>query len=542
MKVGRKAIWLSIALVVLLLASPAARSQMPIQAMRDKISQGVDYLVSLQQANGSWPYQKGAGQYIDVYNIGMTSLATLALSHTRLPKAMEPARKGLAFITQSPPEPKTYTAGLAEMLLFESGATQYNKLIGQYAWMLIMGQRREGVVEGAWFYYLPDWQENANPDKAPALPAGNQADHSNSQFGVLGIWYAQRAGFQVPQLTWQRVKRHYENTQLPDGGWTYDPANPTGSSPSLTPASAVSLFLADEALSSKKHNQCKMIPENPAVEKGMKLIGSKPLQGEGAYYWYALERLGIMTGRSEFGGQNWMELGARKLVNGDWGTDNGGTAPNCAFAVLFLARALEPVIFNKLKRQGDWNNDPYDLKHLTEFISEKYQYPKQWRIITMDASVEELLKVPILYVTGHEALQFTDGEKTKIKDYVNRGGTLFGMACCGMKPFDKSFRALVAELWPDGKLLPLPKDHMIYTSPHPLASRPALEGLALGAGQGRLAVVYCPTDLCCRWTIGGNDAKSVLEVGANIYLFTQSVGVKLGGVREGEAQDTAKQN
>ena len=48
-----------------------------------------------------------------------------------------------------------------------------------------------------------------------------------------------------------------------------------------------------------------------------------------------------MTGRSEFGGKNWMELGARELVKTGWGGEQ--TEPNTAFVMLFLARALEPA-------------------------------------------------------------------------------------------------------------------------------------------------------------------------------------------------------
>ena len=535
MKIGRKASFLCCTLMVLFLADSASRAQMPIAEMREKINRGVDYLVSLQKENGSWPYQRTTERY----DVGMSALATLALVHTRLPKANDPAHKGLSFVTQQSPEPKTYTSGLMEMLLFESGAAQYNKLINKYAWMLVMGQKREGPTEGAWFYFLPEWVENQKPDFVPPQ-AGNSADHSNTQFGVLGIWYAQRAGFQVPLKCWQRVKRHYELTQQADGGWAYQ-AEPGGaSSTSMTPASTVSLFLADEALTSKKHNQCKMTPENPAVEKGMKAVGEKPLGGT-AYAWYAYERLGIMTGRSEFSGQNWMELGARELVKEGWGVGGGDDESNSAFVVLFLARALEPVIINKLKHKGDWNDDPYDIKHLIEYTSEKFQYPKQWRVVTLDASVDELLKVPILYLSGHEALEFTDAEKAKLKEYVNRGGTLFGMACCAKKEFDRSFRALVAELWPEDKLSPLPKEHTIYTSPRPLAAKPALEALALAGGQGRLGVIYSPTDLCCRWHMGGPDAKAVLDVGANIYFYVSTTGVKRGGVREAQPLDTAKE-
>jgi len=302
----------------------------------------------------------------------------------------------------------------------------------------------------------------------------------------------------------------------------------------------VSLYLADEALAGyEKRHVCRMRPENPAVERGMKWVGDHKINWPAPYTWYAVERLGILTGRSEFGGHNWMEEGAKSLLTQDW-TKGRRSRVDAAFAVLFLARALEPIIINKLKRKGDWNNDAYDIKHLTEYISVKFQYPKQWRIVTLEASVEELLEVPILYMNGQEALEFSAEEKVKLKAYVDRGGTLFAMPCYGKKPFDRSFRALVAELWPENKLTPLPKNHYIYSNPRPLVAKPIILGMPLAASKGRLGVIYSPIDMCCRWHTGGKRAVSVFDVGANIYFYVAKEGVKLGGVREGYHIDTAK--
>ena len=526
---------------LLVLSGSPAHAELPVAQMHQAIDRGVDYLISQQQANGCWPFDidwvRGT-----TYDVGMTSLCTLALAHTRLPKAGAAVHKGLSYVTQHKPEPTTYTAGLIEMLLFENGAVQHKKLISRYALMTVLAQKRTGPQEGSWGYLLVDLQAASGRQGrggVPAPPRG-RSDHSNSQFGVLALWYAQRAGYQVPVRCWKRVKKHYEATQHADGGWGYEANAGQGqTTPSMTPASCVSLYLADEALTSREHKQCKMVPENPAVERGMAWIGQRGVRG-GPYTCYAIERLGILTGRSEFGGHNWMEEGARALIRGDWSGARGGERAGTAFAVLFLARALEPIIINKLKRKGDWNNDAYDIKHLTEFISVKFQYPKQWRIVTLDASVEELLKVPILYTNGHEALAFTDAEKTKLKEYVNRGGTIFAMACCARKEFDQSFRALVAELWPENRLTPLPKEHTIYTNPRPLGTKPELLGMALSKGQGRLGVIYSPHDMCCRWHMGGTRANPVFDVGANIYFYVAKVGVKLGGVREGYSLDTAK--
>jgi len=535
---------LLIAVLMLVPASPVG-ADLPVAEMRRAIDQGVDYLISEQQADGSWPYSVS---WVGPYNVGMTALCTLALAHTRLPKTTAAVHRGLSYVTQQKYEPTTYTVGLVEMLLFENAAAQHRKRIDRYGWMTVMSQKREGIQEGSWGYNLVDPQELAAQGVrgVPDAPRG-RSDNSNTQFGVLALWYARRAGYQVPRKCWRRVKKHYETTQNDDGGWPYTGAAynrsikrpPSNSRMSMTAASTISLFLADEALASYDHHQCKMTPENPAVERGMKWVGEHAPGGT-EYTWYATERLGILTGRSEFGGKNWMEAGATALVRGNWTHSRAGRRSATAFAVLFLARALEPIIVNKLKRKGDWNNDRYDVKHLTEYIGEKFQYPKQWRIVTLEASVDELLKVPTLYMNGHEALEFTDDEKAKLKAYVDRGGTLFGMACCGRKEFGQSFRALVAELWPENRLTPLPKTHHIYTNPRPLLTKPRIEGMALEKGQGRLGVIYSPHDMCCRWHMGGTRAKGVFDVGANVYFYVANVGVKLGGVREGYHVDTAR--
>ena len=199
------------------------------------------------------------------------------------------------------------------------------------------------------------------------------------------------------------------------------------------------------------------------------------------------------------------------------------------WAVLFLARGLEPIIINKLQRPGnDWNLDPYDIKHLVEYISGKFQHDKQWRIVTMEASVEHLLKVPILYMNGHEALEFNDQEKAKLREYVEKGGTILGEACCGHKAFDRSFRALIKELWPDREMIRLPKGHIIYTTPGIVRNSPLLLGLPMGDGQqGRLGVIYSPYDHSCRWCVGGKKGRNSFTLGANIYFYVTKVGRRL---------------
>jgi hypothetical protein len=365
---------------------------------------------------------------------------------------------------------------------------------------------------------------------APAV-SWTRSDNSNSQFGILGLVYAEKAGYQVPRIIWERARDYYMRVQQEDGGWGYQ-QDVGKAHMSMTLAGTVSIYLCDEALADKSHKQCKTPPVNKAHEAGLKWIGAHWFgRGGEGYQWYASERLGILIGYSEFGGHDWYQEGADLLapkVGQDFDPQNThGTTVENAFMVLFLARGRHPIIINKLKREGDWNLHRYDIGHLIEYISGPWQIPCQWRIVTLDAKVDFLLKVPILWISGHEALKFTAEEKAKLKEYVEKGGTILGEDCCSKKPFDTSFRDLLKELWPDCSLNDLPKNHAIYTSFRKLESRPNLMGMALEKGQGRLGVIYIPNGISCRWEVGGPGSKSWLDVGACIYLYVEKIGKRM---------------
>ena len=532
------AMWASVLLAQAPPVAPQAQG-LPLEKMRQYIAGGVAALVAAQGADGSWSYgERGE------YNVGMTALCTLALRHSGRTEAIVPAQKGLAYVAQHAPEPRTYTAGLVEALLYEAGGKSYETQMGTYAEMVIRSRIEENPLNPhMWGYGLV-----APPKPGPNGPGAwgkvdhdSRGDNSNMQYAILALYFAQKAGFQVPVETWRRIKEHYETTQREDGAWCY--LHPvylkTVPNPEqrwdfcMTCVGSVSLYLADEALAAQGHGQCKMTPDNPKVMKGMEWAGQHMRTNGDGYGWYACERLGILSGRGEFAGKDWLEAGANAILRDPNSPHSGNQLANVAFQVLFLARALEPVRVNKLQRDGDWNNDPYDAKHLTEFITEKYQNPTQWRIVTLEAPVEYLLRVPILYLSGHEALKFTDAEKARLKEYVDRGGTIFAMACCGKAAFDKSFRDLCAELWPDLKLLEVAKNHPLFEYPKRSPAPPVILGMALAAGQGRLGVIYSPYDFCCRWHMGGKKAEPAYAFGVNLIYYVDLVASRQGAVIAG---------
>lgn len=402
-------------LVLVCAAMPGAAAEVNRAEVEEAIDQGVQFLVSKQEEDGHWAYPGGGGAESVGFKVGQTGLVVLALENSGSKRAevQMAIKKGLSYILQQPPEPMTYTAGVTIPALFAASPTEFRGPISTYAWMLCAGQKREGVQIGSWCYNLPALHGGGDPmglmNHAPPVTV---SDDSNTQFGILGLVYAEKAGFQVPRIIWERAREHYAHTQNKDGSWQYTSAAVAEElkltaihvgAPNMTLAGTVSIYLCDEALADRSHQQCKTPVPNLSHEAGLKWIADNWAQLKGQeltwvpYGWYACERLGMLIGYSELGGHDWYQEGApvmKEVATGKMANIPGEVA-NASFAVLFLARGRQPIIINKLKREGDWNLHRYDLKNLVEHISGPWQIPSQWRIVSLDATVDYLLRVPI---------------------------------------------------------------------------------------------------------------------------------------------------
>ena len=129
------------------------------------------------------------------------------------------------------------------------------------------------------------------------------------------------------------------------------------------------------------------------------------------------------------------------------------------------------MLINKLHHgpAGDGNTDRDDIRNLVGVVSRDWKSLLNWQIVDpAAATVEDLMRAPIVYFNGHEAPDFNDAARKVIRDYVEQGGFLLAEACCGRKSFDQGFRALMAELFPgeEQKLHPLAKDHAVWRAKH----------------------------------------------------------------------------
>ena len=406
-------------------------------------------------------------------------------------------------------------------------------------------QITSGRGKGGWSYPLP------------AVPG----DESNSQFALLALYEAERVGIKVNEKTWHLALQYWQQRQGPDGSWGYLGNAGTGS---MTCAGITSMIIAagelnrgDATVVSDQVHCCGEHHNNQAIENGIRWLdrnfsinanpggpGVRGSQGNLLYYLYGVERTGRMTARRFIGQHDWYREGTDMLVrnqdplSGYWKMHGHAELnPHIAtsFALLFLAKGRRPVLVAKLKHGpgDDWNHHRSDLANLTAYVEKRWQRDLTWQVIDpAAASVEDLLQAPVLFINGREAPEFTDEEKKRLRDYVDRGGFIFAEACCGGTAFDAGFRKLMSEVFPEAeyKLRLLPPEHPIWHAEEtvdPQYLRP-LWGIDIGC---RTSVVFCPEDLSCYWELARPGRKHPLParveaevdaecaIGANVLAY-----------------------
>lgn len=256
--------------------------------------------------------------------VGTTALVLLAL-HAAGTDPKEPIFQGaLRWLLEQEVPDSTYDASLVAVVLESVGGKKHRAKVTEAAKRLLSGQNASG-----WWGY----------------PSG-AGDHSNTQYALLGLRHAARAGATVPGRVWQAARNHWLTTQADDGGWTYVPQSTRDVSSSAMTAAGVSSLLL--CLENGELDDVERKRTEGAVDRGFTALGRlAKLDKDGLYALYGIERAGVLGRRTLFGGVPWYVPGATRIVeeqgrNGLW-TGSYDPAVDSAFAILFLKRATAPL-------------------------------------------------------------------------------------------------------------------------------------------------------------------------------------------------------
>jgi hypothetical protein len=156
---------------------------------------------------------------------------------------------------------------------------------------------------------------------------------------------------------------------------------------------------------------------------------------------------------------------------------------------------------------GNWQPHKVAWRKVLERLNATAGIAVYSRPLPIRVDVESPFQAHMLYLTGTRELQLSPEAQKELKLYLERGGFLFVEAACGSRQFDRSFRSLVREMFPEQELEALPLGHPLFEAGRPLRqvkysravrltspdlARPVLEYVEQ---EGRATVVYSKYDL-----------------------------------------------
>ena len=474
------------------------------ESVRQSVAQGVRFLKDQRSRNGSWAKKVGIGD--------VTALATLALLNAGEDPKSPLIQGSLDYIESQMHEGNltTYSAGLKIMVLAmaDPEGKRYRRDVQRTVDWLVEQQSRSG----GWSY---------------GMGGRGSGDSSNSQFAILGLHEASKMGIEIDQRVWERAQEYWKACFVAGGGFGYHP-NDGKPYPSMTCAGISSWIIVEENLAKfrdlidgDRAVCCDVVDRMGPVEKSIDRLGrnfgTRSRNGAQYYYLYALERAGRLSGQRFFGRHDWYRAGAQTIVSqqnritGAWRGKTLGEEVEViatSMALLFLAKGKRPVAIGKYQYGNDdqWNQHPKGVHYLTRELEKQWKTKLNWQTVrSRDATVDNLLESPVLHISGSEAIRLNEFQKENLKKYIETGGFIFAEACDGEgcrdgRAFDRWFRELMAELFPESELQPLPADHPLWSARHTILPNPERPLLGLQACC-RTSVVYCPKNLSCYWNI-----------------------------------------
>lgn len=355
--------------------------------VKQAIGRALEFLRARQTDKGYWVFERDVPdpsnskgppkvQSDPSFNLGLTALTALAMVENGVLPSDPAIQKAYAYVKEeSITNKRTYNLGLSILFLTRLGSREDRPLVQRLARRLMLGQ----FDSGGWPYDCPidtERETSRSPLQGYTRKSG-VGDNSNTQFAVLGLWAATRAGVQVDEPLELVVKR-FRTSQAESGGWDYQSTG-KGDSNAMTTAGVYALTVHAAATSrraaspasesaggtsskSKKKTSDSsktavtdstapttaksVLAEDPIFQKGLTRVEQFAEQiapGASPYFLWSIERLGVTLQMTTFGKVDWYSKGVKALLesqksDGSWELAWKGPA-DTSFAMLFLRKA-----------------------------------------------------------------------------------------------------------------------------------------------------------------------------------------------------------
>ncbi len=135
------------------------------------------------------------------------------------------------------------------------------------------------------------------------------------------------------------------------------------------------------------------------------------------------------------------------------------------FALLFSNALLsQNVAILKYKGGGDWYSNPTALPNLVRYCNANINTHISENIETVTAESSDIFQYPMLHMTGHGNVFFSDEDAENLRAYLISGGFLHIDDNYGMAPY---VTEALKKVFPNKTLIEIPKDHKLFNTAYP---------------------------------------------------------------------------
>jgi Domain of unknown function (DUF4159) len=514
-------------LIVIAVAAAPLSAQVTAEQIDKAVERGVESLWALQKADGSWGNVGAPGDY-HYYISGQDVCALMGLAYGGASANDERLQKALKVVLAAKLN-KNYARAVRMIAL----AKLYPRLRREKQELV----KKCLKADLEWTYKAQDPEGDFN------YTGTGKGELSNTQLALLGVYEASLIFKELPNTLWKKAMSRYLVTQKPDGGWNYGHRSDIHVKPasygSMTAAAVASLMIARDKLYGASGCPCKNGKSqrrgNPQLDKAINdgiawcaknfVVDKNPGRGGSHWmYWaFGCERIGLASGIKYFGTHDWYkELTAEVLAR--QGTDGGwGHTSNTALAIAFLVKGRAPILFNKVRFDGQWNNHARDIANLATYVGKQKEQAIQWQVINLSVPVAEWHDAPILYISAETPLEASDEEKKKLREFTDTGGTILFEASCGNRQVIQAWELVCKEVWPEWEFKLVDRKHDLWTADQVIRGRlPKLLGLSDGT---RTFLFFSKADISCAWnTMAMARNRLLFDLGGNLYMYSTDKG------------------
>ena len=200
------------------------------------------------------------------------------------------------------------------------------------------------------------------------------------------------------------------------------------------------------------------------------------------------------------------------------------------FSFYVMVNAQDIAIL-KYNGGGDWYANPTGIPNLIAFTNATIKTTISKNPKTVTVGSEDLFNFPMVFMTGHGNVTFSEREAENLKTYLISGGFLHISDNYGL---DTYIRKALKKVFPELELVEIPSNHKLYSQTYTFPNGiPKIhehdQKKAQGFGlfyEGRLIVFYdYETDLSDGWEDAAihNNPEEVrekaLKMGSNIIEY-----------------------